>query len=72
MSRTRAMQKMRGEEVVESLKKKGIVVKAGGWKGLSQEAPHVYKDIEEVVRVIDNLGISKKVARLTPLVVVIG
>jgi len=71
-SRTRAMKEMRGEEVIKSLKKQGIIVRAGGYKGLSQEAPHVYKDIEEVVRVIDDLGINKKVAKLKPLVVVIG
>jgi tRNA-splicing ligase RtcB len=71
-SRHGAMREMRGEQVKEEMKKIGIVVKAGSWKGLSQEAPHAYKNIEEVVRVVDDLGISKKVARLKPLVVVIG
>ncbi len=71
-SRTRAMQEMRGEDVKKMLKKQGIELRAGSWKSVSQEGPYAYKDIEEVVRVIDDLGISKKVAKLKPLVVVIG
>ncbi len=72
LSRTKAMKKMQGEEVRDMLKKQGIELRARSWKSVSQEGPYSYKDIEEVVRVIDNLGISKKVARLKPLVVVIG
>jgi len=71
-SRSKAMRDLRGEEVKESLNKKGIEVKSGSWKSLAQEAPEVYKDIDEVVRVIDELGISKKVARLKPLTVIKG
>jgi len=71
-SRHSAMKEMRGEEVKEAMKKKGIVVSARSYKGLSQEAPHAYKNIEDVVDVVHNLGISKKVAKLKPLIVVIG
>ena len=72
LSRHGAMKKMRGKEVKEMLKKQGIELRAGSWKSASQEGPYSYKDIEEVVRVIDDLGISKKVEKLKPLVVVIG
>ena len=72
MSRSSASRKFRGEETKKELNKKGIEIKSGGWKSLSEESPGVYKDIEEVVRVVHELGISKKVARLKPLVVVIG
>ena len=71
-SRSKALKELRGEEIKENLKKKGIEVKAGSWKSLAEEAPEVYKDIDEVVKVVDELGISKKVARLKPLVVVKG
>ena len=71
-SRHSAMKEMRGEDVKKMLKKQGIELRSGSWKSVSQEGPYSYKDIEEVVRVIDNLGISKKVAKLKPLVVVIG
>jgi len=72
MSRSSASKKFRGEETKKELNRKGIEIKSGGWKSLSEESPGVYKDIEEVVNVIHELGISKKVARLKPLVVVIG
>ena len=41
-------------------------------KGLAEEMPGAYKDIDEVVGVVDALGISKKIARLKPLVVIKG
>ncbi len=72
LSRAAASKKLRGSEVKSSLHEKGIEVKAGSWQGLSQEAPQAYKDIDEVVRVVDELGISKKVARLKPLAVIKG
>jgi len=72
MSRSSASREFRGEETKKQLEKKGIAIKSGGWKSLSEESPGVYKDIEEVVNVIHDLGISKKVARLKPLIVVIG
>jgi len=72
MSRSSASREFRGEETKKELNKKGIEIKSGGWKSLSEESPGVYKDIEEVVNVIHELGISKKVARLKPLIVVIG
>jgi len=71
-SRSSALKTLRGEEIKKGLGKKGIVVKAGSWKSLAEEAPEAYKDIEEVVRVVDELGISKKVARLKPMAVVKG
>ena len=71
-SRSKAMREIRGEKIKEELNKKGIEVKAGSWKSLAEESPEAYKDIDEVVKVVDELGISKKVARLKPLVVVKG
>jgi tRNA-splicing ligase RtcB (3'-phosphate/5'-hydroxy nucleic acid ligase) len=71
-SRKKAMKNIRGEQVKEELDKKGIEVKSGSWNALAQEAPEVYKDIEEVVRVVDEIGISKKIARLKPLAVIKG
>jgi len=71
-SRTSALRSLRGEEIKKQLNKQGIEVKAGSWKSLAEEAPQAYKDIDEVVRVVDELGISQKVARLKPLVVIKG
>jgi tRNA-splicing ligase RtcB len=71
-SRSAAIRTLRGEEIKKDLGKAGIVVRAGGWKSIAEEAPQVYKDIDEVARVVDELGISKRVARLKPLIVVKG
>jgi len=71
-SRSKALKEFRGEDIKEELSKKGIEVKAGSLKSLAEESPGVYKDIDEVVKVVDELGISKKVARLRPLAVVKG
>ncbi|MCK5149345.1 RtcB family protein [Candidatus Pacearchaeota archaeon] len=71
-SRAEASRDRKGEDVKKELYEKGIEVKSGSWKGLVQEAPDAYKDIDEVVRVVDELGISKKVVRLKPLCVVKG
>jgi len=71
-SRSSALRNLKGEEIKKEMNESGIEVKAGSWKSLAEEAPEAYKDIDEVVRVVDELGISKKVARLKPLAVVKG
>lgn len=71
-SRSKALKELRGEEIKKEMKEEGIEVKAGSWKSLAEEAPKAYKDIEEVVKVVDDVGISKKVARLKPMVVIKG
>ncbi|MBU0894926.1 MAG: RtcB family protein [Nanoarchaeota archaeon] len=71
-SRSAALKTLRGEKVKQELHDKGIEVKSGSWKSLAEEAPDVYKDIDEVVRVVDELEISKKIARLKPMGVVKG
>jgi len=71
-SRSGALRNLRGEEIKKEMNKKGIEVKAGSWKSLAEEAPEAYKDIDEVVEVVHELGISKKVARMKPMVVVKG
>ena len=68
-SRTQAKKELRGEDVKKELEKKGIDVEAGSWKGLAEEAPSAYKDIDEVVRVSHEAGIGNLVARLKPIAV---
>jgi tRNA-splicing ligase RtcB len=71
-SRSSALRELKGEDIKKELNKKGIEVKAGSITSLAEEAPEVYKDIDEVVNSVDEIGISKKVARMRPLVVVKG
>ncbi|MDP3026534.1 MAG: RtcB family protein [Nanoarchaeota archaeon] len=71
-SRTSARKSVRGEDVKKQLNEKGIDVEAGSWKGLSEEAPQMYKDIDEVVKVSHDVGIGKLVAKLVPVAVMKG
>jgi tRNA-splicing ligase RtcB len=71
-SRSAALRSLRGEDIKKELNAKGIEVVSGSWKGLAEEAPQVYKDIDEVVRVSDSVGIGKLVARVKPIAVMKG
>lgn len=72
MSRHAAMRAEKGEEVVKKLKQKGIIIKCRSFQGIAEEAPMAYKNIHDVIEVIHNAGLSKKVAKLAPLAVIKG
>jgi len=72
MSRHEAMRTVSGHEVVKNLESKGIIVKCWSMRGIAEEAPIAYKNIDEIVEVVHNAGLSKKVARLVPLAVIKG
>jgi len=72
MSRHAATRAVSGEEVVRELERKGIIVKCWSSRGIAEEAPMAYKNIEDVVEVVHRAGLSKKVAKLVPLVVIKG
>ena len=67
MSRTQAKKIYGGSEVKEALSRRGIKVMATHPKMLAEEAPEVYKPSDEVVEVVDQLDIARKVARVVPL-----
>lgn len=72
ISRTQAVHRYRGEQIMNDLKKKGIYAHPASWKVMAEEAPDAYKDVGEVVNVTHGAGISLKVAKLLPLGVVKG
>ncbi|KPJ71685.1 tRNA-splicing ligase [Parcubacteria bacterium DG_74_3] len=72
MSRHAAIRSFPGNQVVQNLETKGIIVKYWGLRGIAEEAPGAYKDVDDVVEVIHSSGLSKKVARLVPLAVIKG
>jgi len=72
MSRHEAMRRVSGQEVVNNLESKGIVVKCQSLRGIAEEAPMAYKNIEDVVEAVHNAGLSKRVAKLVPLAVIKG
>jgi tRNA-splicing ligase RtcB len=72
MSRAQAIKTLSGKEIIKDLEKKGIIVKCRSMKGIAEEAPMAYKDINEVVEIVHQAGLSKKVARVVPLAVIKG
>lgn len=72
MSRHQAKAEIDGRRLKADLAGKGIDVFAGSVAGIAEEAPTAYKDIDEVVKVVDKAGLAKKVARLKPVLVVKG
>jgi len=72
MSRTQAKKQIDGHELRQRLERMGIVAEAASTKGLVEEAPEAYKDVDAVVGVVVQAGIAKKVARLVPVAVIKG
>jgi tRNA-splicing ligase RtcB len=72
MSRTAAVKLAAGRRIDQELDALGIIARARGHKGLAEEQPAAYKDVDQVVEVVDKAGISKKVARLRPVGVIKG
>jgi tRNA-splicing ligase RtcB len=72
MSRHAAIRALAGQDIVSNLKKEGILVKCYSVRGIAEEAPQAYKNIDDVVEVVHQAGLSKKVACLKPLAVIKG
>lgn len=72
MSRHEALRRFRGEMIKRELESKGIELQSTSWKGVAEEASQAYKNVDEVVRVSDAVGIGKLVARVVPVGVMKG
>ncbi|HEX2506082.1 MAG TPA: RtcB family protein [Gaiellaceae bacterium] len=72
LSRTGARKRITGEQLRRELAEAGIVVRCPSDKGLAEEAPFAYKDVDAVVGVVERAGLARRVARLRPLGVVKG
>ena len=72
LSRTAARKRIGGKELRRELEAQGIVVRCPSPKGLAEEAPFAYKDVERVVEVVERAGLARRVAQLEPLGVVKG
>jgi tRNA-splicing ligase RtcB len=71
-SRTAATRTINLDTLLKELESKGIIVKASGRGTIVEEAPQAYKDVNEVVNVVHNAGISRRVCRMRPLGVIKG
>ena len=72
MSRHQATKRWRGRAVVDELAERGIVIRSPSLRGVAEEAPGAYKNVDAVVDAADAAGLARKVARLAPLVCVKG
>jgi tRNA-splicing ligase RtcB len=72
LSRTKAMKSAKGRDLVGELKQKGIVIQAKGYKTIAEEMSDAYKDVSDVVDVMHNEGITRKVAKIKPIGVIKG
>lgn len=72
MSRHQAIKKAKGRAIWREMEDRGIIVRSAGRETLAEEMSEAYKDISNVVEIVHNAGISKKVARLRPLGVIKG
>ncbi|MBI4596783.1 MAG: RtcB family protein [Candidatus Omnitrophica bacterium] len=72
MSRTQAVKQAAGRSIEQELEKQGVIVMGRGRKGVAEEQPAAYKDVNDVVRVVHNAGLAKRVVRLRPLGVIKG
>jgi len=72
MSRTAAVQHAKNRRIDRELAEAGVTAKCRHWKGLAEEQPDAYKDVDLVVDVVHRAGLARKVARLRPIGVVKG
>lgn len=72
MSRHEALKRWQGKAVVSGLAAQGVLIRTRSYRGVAEEAPGAYKDVGEVADAAEAAGISRKVARLVPLVCVKG
>jgi len=72
LSRGAAIRAARGRSIAKELEARGVLARARGRTGLEEEQPEAYKDVSQVVEVLHQAGIAKKVARLRPVAVAKG
>ena len=71
-SREAAKKRWRAKELIAELGKSGIIIKGHSLSGVAEEAPGAYKDVTQVVDVVHNAGIARKVAMSRPLISIKG
>ncbi len=72
MSRHQALKHWRGREVIDELRRRGILIRSPSARGVAEEAPGAYKDVSAVVEAAHTAGLARKVARLAPVICVKG
>ena len=72
MSRKQASKRFKARSIIDELLEQGIEIRGDSFRGLAEEAPGAYKDVDRVIQVTHETGLAKKVARLSPMISVKG
>ena len=72
LSRAQAKKKVTGSQLRQELQNRGIIIRSDSDPGLAEEAPLAYKDVDNVVNVVQDAGLARKVARVRPIAVIKG
>lgn len=72
MSRNQARKKWHGRKLVDDLAARGVLIRSPSMRGVAEEAPGAYKDVDRVVEAAHQAGLARKVARLVPLCCIKG
>jgi len=72
MSRRKASKQWHGRQVIDDLSARGILIRSHSYRGVAEEAPGAYKDVDAVVDAAENAGLARKVVKLAPVICVKG
>jgi tRNA-splicing ligase RtcB len=72
MSRTQATKHWRGRMLIDELREKGVLIRTRSYRGVAEEAPGAYKDVNAVAEAAEHAKLAGRVARLVPLICVKG
>jgi tRNA-splicing ligase RtcB len=72
LSRTAAVKQAANRRIDQELAARGVIARARSWRGLAEEQPDAYKNVDAVVEVVHRADLARKVARLRPVGVVKG
>ena len=72
MSRRQAYKSWMGRQVIDELAERGIIIRSPSSRGVAEEAPGAYKNVDAVVAAADRAGLARQVARLQPVICIKG
>lgn len=72
MSRHEALKRWQGKQIIEGLAEQGVIIRSRSYRGVAEEAPGAYKNVDAVAEAAHASGLSRRVAKLTPLICIKG
>ena len=72
MSRTQATKLWQGRKLIDELGERGVLILSRSYRGVAEEAPGAYKDVNAVAEAAEHARLARRVARLVPMVCVKG